>query len=75
VSLPRSVTCTLIGMVSFVVSGIPFIASAYDVAIPSPYAEICALALFVWPPSFIAAVVYRIRESREFKGRQHRAGT
>ncbi len=68
-SLPRSVTYTLIGMVSFLLSGVPFIASAYDVGIPSPYAEICALALFVWPPVFIAAVVQKIRESREFKSR------
>jgi len=68
-SLPRSVTYTLIGMVSFLMSGVPFIASAYDEGIPSPYAEICALALFVWPPAFFAAVLHKIRESRESKGR------
>lgn len=63
-SFPRSVTYTLIGMVSFVLFGLPFIASAYGVTITSPYAEVCALALFVWPPAFIAAVVHRVRESR-----------
>lgn len=68
-TLPRSVTYTLIGMASFLLSGVPFISAAYDVEIPSLYAEVCALALFVWPPAFIAAVVHRIRESREFKGR------
>ncbi|HET9978310.1 MAG TPA: hypothetical protein VFQ20_12795 [Burkholderiaceae bacterium] len=68
-SLPKSVTYTLVGMVGFLLSGIPFIAPAYDVRIPSPWAEVCALALFVWPPAFIAAVVHRIREARQSRGR------
>lgn len=66
IRLPRSVTFTLVSVLPFLISGSLFVLLVYGIEVPSPFDELMALSMLLWPPFVIAAIVTRRRVRREW---------